>query len=308
MIRLKNGKIIVGIDLGNSSIKTVNTVLPGDIKRISGKALNGDCIEVDGTYYSLEGHGSYVVDRTGDEKMYIQVATACLNELQNQGVKIGGRDISVVIGIGIAPQHWNKLNEKYKKYFQSRRNMTVRYQEKMVKFSIEDVYVMPQGIAGIIGTGDYKKLHNQTVVVDIGGGTLDILSFQDKKLQESQVCSEVFGMEQAYEIVKHHLNDRFCRDISQVAFESYIKGKQWLSEELEDTVDEALKEYCAEVIHTIERKKIDLSICNVIVMGGGAHVMKKYSHLDERTSYILNVNANAYGYEVMCETKLQGRN
>lgn len=73
-------------------------------------------------------------------------------------------------------------------------------------------------------------------------------------------------------------------------------------ESIMDTINVGLKRYALEVEAKLRELKIDFDFTNVVYVGGGAGVMRRFgSCTGENVRYVTDVRANALGYQYLAQ-------
>ena len=73
-------------------------------------------------------------------------------------------------------------------------------------------------------------------------------------------------------------------------------------ESIMDTINAGLKRYALEVEAKLRELKIDFDFTNVVYVGGGAGVMRRFgSCTGENVRYVTDVRANAIGYQYLAQ-------
>lgn len=73
-----------------------------------------------------------------------------------------------------------------------------------------------------------------------------------------------------------------------------------------DLMKEELHRYADGVYNSLREYKISLKTTKIVFVGGGAVVMKNFGNLQQRNiSYVVDVKANAKGFEYLGKISLQ---
>jgi len=291
--------MIIGIDNGYAFTKTSEGVIfPSTIKAGVDIDINKDSlnIAIDGVSYVVgANNGQYVADSNKIDSLITEVCTfAAIAKSFPDKVKI---ETKVVVGLPIAYYSSQKVAFKEKLMKYGTKEVKINGESKII--SITDVIVYPQS-AGVVflNTKDIKK--DDTLVIDIGGATVDISFFQGLKL--SGKATYPLGMmvlhsELVQRIVAEHDVNLEMHQIDEKLEKGYIttpKGKVDLSE-----YDNVINAHVIKIANNIKTdfKNYNSMDNTFIVGGGGIRLMDKIGPLFNNSILVDNaqfVNANAF--------------
>ena len=299
----KKKLIVIGVDNGNGSTKTVKTSRFSGV-RIVENTLAENILEYEGVRYAVgEKPPAYNSRKYCDEGMYIQTLAAIASELDARNITDDKCSVWVALGLPIG--HWSKQKEKIKEYIMKNAKVEFTYNDKFYRVMIEGVNILPQGLAS---TRSYRQNEKGNIyTLDIGYGTLDYLVFHNGTLSECECGSTEFGVSKAFETVKKAIANEFAEDIDYFSFENYIKEeKKGINPTWHSVIDNAIKGYCKEVINEAKRVGYNPNTYSLHIVGGGANIMSKFADLNEYDlSYDLDVHSNAKGFEWFCKQNLR---
>lgn len=90
-------------------------------------------------------------------------------------------------------------------------------------------------------------------------------------------------------------------EIPEEDITDYIKGIS-VNDEFIPIIEKGLQEYADNVEAKLREIKVDLKHENIIYVGGGAGVMKKFGRTKGRNiQYVTDVKANAIGYRYLAD-------
>ena len=305
--KTKNAKtaLLIGVDVGNGDTKTAETKMGTGIKQVQDSAVAQNVLKMDGdTYIIGEDHIDYDEDRTVDEHYRLMTCQAIANELHANGEKEGLHEI--YLGVGVPFQHWSAMKDKLKEYFMEKPIMNFVSNNRKYTIKISEVSVMPQGYSAIaMELGRYRGL---TWIVDIGNGTLDCIMLKEGVANETNSFTEKLGTFQCYLLAKKRIKDRTMKDLSYEAFENYViygDEELRLPKEWKKSIDDAVHEYCRQVFSVLRERGYSEEYTKLVFMGGGAELVRKYCDTPYEYEFILDVHANAKGYEEFYYKNLQ---
>ena len=79
-----------------------------------------------------------------------------------------------------------------------------------------------------------------------------------------------------------------------------VNGGGDLPEKYQEIIIKEIRDYCRQIYHNIRELVYNMDLTQIIFVGGGAGVMKRFGSLEQRNiQYIEDVKANAKGYEML---------
>ena len=79
-----------------------------------------------------------------------------------------------------------------------------------------------------------------------------------------------------------------------------VSGGSGLPEKYREIIMKEIRAYCQQIYHNIRELGYNMDLTQIIFVGGGAGVMKRFGGLEQKNiSYIEDVKANAKGYEML---------
>ena len=293
---------IIGIDHGFKNMKTAHHVFPTALTKLAAKPddLSG-VIEYNNQYYSL--HGAPLVSENNYDKIqtldfYILTLAAIAKELKSRG---GKQSQAVRIAAGL-PQKWY-LSQKqdFKKYLSKESIARFEFEGEKYKVEITNVNVFAQGHAAAISkVSEYKGKY--FVIVDIGGGTVDIIPVLNGKPVESDCKIDLHGCNWLVNDVREAVESRLMKSVPESVIQDYIlthTKKSVAETPFEKIVQEELKKYCELIFTRLLEFKIDPELIPILFLGGGAEIIHRYGTYGKNVDFVLDVAANAKGFELI---------
>lgn len=292
----KKKEVTVGVDVGNGTIASVSMELRSGIAAVKDSQIAAHKAIIDGvTYVFGENTWPYQVDRTQNPDCKNMTLYVVARELQVRNLPPGDYDIT--LGVGLPFQHWSALKGNLKTYYQDGKKHRVLVDGKTFVICFTKVAVMPQAYSAVVDS--LSCLKGKTVMLaDIGDGTLDVILFEDAVPKETGSFTEELGVKACFNRAKRNYKNKTQKELPRNVFEQYIRGKSKVSETLENCINQAAKEYCKSVYNSLVEGGFDEDAMSLIVMGGGANIVKAYGD-DEFSGaeFLLDTKANAKGYE-----------
>lgn len=283
----------IGIDLGNWNVKTSK----GDIyparyttkENILGTSC--DILEYQGKKYFIgEGNLENNYDKASKETNLILLLYSLAMQQQTT--------FKVVVGLPISSYKANK--ERFTRELLENKIHNIKINGVAKTLIIDDLIVFPEG------AGAYYSIPNRVknaIVIDIGGGTTNIVSFKAGKLDKSTTVSN--GMIELYNRIREHINSTYTLKLELEDIESVLKeGLKVDGESIDFKFMKAIVEdFTSQLMN--ELRNFDIRISTVYLTGGGSKLLKgnlkaKIKGLEVIEDYLF---ANAKGYEKVGKSK-----
>ena len=167
-------------------------------------------------------------------------------------------------------------------------------------FYLDKVKIYAQCYAAIANRmGDMNRLR----CVDLGSWTMDVLSVKDKVPMDKDAYTYEVGLITAIERIKKDGLPKVHCEIPEEDITDYIRGNvTGVNAEFIPIIEKGLQEYADSVEAKLREIKVDLKHENIVYVGGGASVMKKYGRTKGMNiQYVTDVKANAIGYRYLAD-------
>ena len=173
------------------------------------------------------------------------------------------------------------------------------YEGEKYNIEIANVGIYVQGYAAAL-----TKLASYNgkyfVIVDIGGETIDIIPVRDGKPVESECKIDLHGMIWLLNEIKEAVESELMETVPESVIQDYIlhhTKKDSPANAYEKIFQKKLIEYSDYVFTRLREFKINPSLVPVLFEGGGAKTIHSYGTYDKNVDFILDVSANAKGFE-----------
>lgn len=299
-----NNKIeVIGIDHGWSNCKTVSQVFVTGVKEITTEpALFDNVLEYKGKYYKVGGFRQEVKDtKTEDDSFYLLTLAAVGKELKRRGLT----EARVFLAVGLPLTRFGSEKADFIKYLTKEKDVEFLYENMKYSIFIENAAVFPQCYAAVA-----DKLQNfgkKTLIVDIGSWTIDMMPVIDRAPDESKCVTIPRGLITCM----RSINEQCVRQLNGELDESYIQeimrsGRCEIDRKYYEIAKSEIESFCEKVYNSIREYGYNLSTTPIVFVGGGAAVMKNFGGLSQNNiSYILDIKANARGYEQLATIGLR---
>lgn len=251
-----------GIDLGNWNVKTSDgDIFPSRYSTTENLlGATGDVFEYQGQkYFMSEGNFENNYDKASKETNLILFLYA-LARCERTSFK-------VVVGLPVSSYKTNR--ERFKEQLLENKVHKVILNGLEKTLIIEELIVFPEGAGAYYTVKDRPK---NAVVIDIGGGTTNIVSFKDGKLDKCTTLPK--GMIELYNRIREHINSTYTlklelEDIESVMREGLmVDGESINFKFLKVLIDE----FTGQLMNEIRNYEIRTS--KVFLVGGGSRLLK----------------------------------
>lgn len=295
--------MLIAIDHGNYAIKTVNhSFISGLSEHTVKPPMTDEILEYEGKYWTLSGRRlSYMRDKTQDDRYFILTFFAIAKELEGKGSYMPVEQVQ--LAVGLPPEHYGVLKEKFARYFKRESIIQFVYRDRVYSIRIDRVMVFPQAYAAVVPQSSRVVHTVRLFVVDIGGYTTDVLLLK-KGQPDLQFCRslETGIITMNNEIIRKvgALHDMRIEDehISAV-----LQGENTiLPEDVKETIRSATKLHAQDILNQLRELQVDLRSNPAIFIGGGSILLKPFllsSPLVAKADFLSSPDANALGYEML---------
>lgn len=284
--------MILGADLGNWNVTTSEgDIFPARYTLVENLlGANGDVLEYEGTkYYMREGRLENNYDKANKETNIILFLYALA--LQND------RYFKVVVGLPALT--YKTSRDTFKENLLENKVYHLKLNGIDKTIIIEDLIVFPEG------AGAYYSLNQRpknSVIIDIGGGTTNIVSFKNGKLDKCTTSGK--GMIELYNNVREYLNSTYTLKLELEDIESVMReGLRVDGDEISFTfIKPIIDSFVKDLMNELRNYPIRTS--KVLLTGGGSKLLKgplsKIPGLEVIDDYLFS---NAKGFKKVGETK-----
>lgn len=190
--------------------------------------------------------------------------------------------------------------KEFRDYLWHKERISFTFEGVHYSFFMDKVKIYAQCYAAIANRmGDMDRLR----CVDLGSWTLDILSVRDRIPMDKDACTYELGLITTIERIKKDALPKLKCEIPEDDIIDVIRGKQSnVNADFIPFIEKGLQQYADEVEAKLREIKVDLLHENIVYVGGGACVMKRFGRTQGRNiQYVTDVKANAIGYRYLAE-------
>lgn len=289
----------IALDHGWSSIKGEHTFMETSIVPVDYEPLtkNG-LLEYKGKKYIVgQGRLGKQATKTENENYFLLTLAGIAKELQYQG-KTAASHVELYAGVPLTL--FGAERKEFRDYLWHKERISFTFEGVHYSFFMDKVKIYAQCYAAIANRmGDMDRLR----CVDLGSWTLDILSVRDRIPMDKDACTYELGLITTIECIKKEALPKLKCEMPEDDIVDVIRGKQSnVNADFIPFIEKGLQQYADEVEAKLREIKVDLMHENIVYVGGGACVMKRFGRAQGRNiQYVTDVKANAIGYRYLAE-------
>ena len=299
--------MLLAIDHGNYNIKTPHHCFMAGLAEHSVRPPMADeVLEYEGKFWTLSGKRlSYRRDKTQDESYFILTLFAIAREMSYSGNYNSTEKVH--LAVGLPPEHFGLLREKFANYFKRPHSIYFSYNDKPYTIMMGNVYVYPQAFSAIAPRKTQLKHHIQLFLVDIGGYTTDVLLLRSGK-PDMQFCRSLeMGVITMNNDIIRRVNALHDMRIEDEHISAVLAGKETiLPEAVKKTIRESTGHHAKDILDKLRELQVDLRANPAVFIGGGSILFREYlekSSMVASATFLDDPCANAIGYKVLAEAQ-----
>ena len=292
-----SASVKIALDHGWSSIKgehifMENLVTPVDYTPLTNNGL----LEYRGRKYIIgQGRLGKQASKTENDNYFLLTLAGIAKELNYQKRE---KTTHVELYAGVPLTMFGAERKAFREYLWHNEQLSFTFEGVHYCFYLDKVKIYAQCYAAIANRmGDMNRLR----CVDLGSWTMDVLSVKDKIPMDKDAYTYEVALIPAFERIKKDGLPKVHCEIPEEDITDYIKGTS-VNDEFIPIIEKGLQEYADNVEAKLREIKVDLKHENIIYVGGGASVMKKFGRTKGRNiQYVTDVKANAIGYRYLAD-------
>lgn len=292
-----NVPIKIALDHGWSSIKGEHIFMENLVTQVDYTPLtNNGLLEYRGRKYIIgQGRLGKQATKTENDNYFLLTLAGIAKELNYQKRE---KTTHVELYAGVALTMFGAERKAFREYLWHKEQLSFNFEGVHYCFYLDKVKIYAQCYAAIANRmGDMNRLR----CVDLGSWTMDVLSVKDKIPMDKDAYTYEVGLITAFERIKKDGLPKVHCEIPEEDITDYIKGTS-VNDEFIPIIEKGLQEYADNVEAKLREIKVDLKHENIIYVGGGASVMKKFGRTKGRNiQYVTDVKANAIGYRYLAD-------
>jgi plasmid segregation protein ParM len=301
---------IIGVDVGNGLTKTVNSDFISSVKDYGDTkpAIMDRTVMYNGRYYTVGGRRSKTkTDQKEDITAFILALAGIGEELKSRSYTEQNEVIDVVLSEGLPLERCIEENRiEDERYYKKGETFYFEYENVPYNIHIADVIVSPQCLSGAVDLINDNTLPPICLLIDVGSWTVDILPVIEGKPVGSESRSLLNGVINCMLECNEEVRRRTGKEILEEQIQQIMRGKTGvLPPKYEQIVSNKIREYVKNLADTLTENSYNVDTTPCIFMGGGATVVRNFGkELFPLAKYILDIRANAVGYEKIAMARM----
>lgn len=296
--------MILGIDKGSAYTKTTKHKIKSivrksydnfDIENIDRKGLH---IILNDENYIIGEKGNFATDLLKSQHQNTEILIKTAIALSTTETNT---NVSLVVGLPIA-QH-SKQKDRFKNMLISS-NLTEIYINNTLKtFTIQNVEVFPECVGAFYSLDTNQYNDKKVLFIDIGGLSMDIASFDNKKLAE--YSTHQLGIMKLFVKIANEINKQYDSQFDIWDVENILNNGLKVSGQTVriDFINHIIQEYVIDIYQTI-KLQYDLKWYDEVIFvgGGGIFLFPNFKKYIPHSRLVDNAQfANANGFQKVAE-------
>ena len=287
-----NDTLIIGLDHGYGNMKTANHCFPtGIIPGEDASSFAQNILEYGGKSYLIgEGHKDFIPDKVKDDDFYHLSLAGIAEELDTLGLT----EATIHIAAGLPLTWTGAQKDAFAAYLTKNSDVTFTYRKKQYTIKIAGVSIFPQGYAAVAPY--ITKLKGVQMLVDIGNGTMNVMTLVNGKPQFNKMFTEKFGTHLCALSIKEAFSRKTQRELNDAFIEEMLR------------TGSAVRDYVSQIYAKLHEYGYDEKTMKLQVVGGGGCLLEHFGHLRDGWDFVMkDICAAAKGYEYLAEVQLRSR-
>lgn len=303
MIKLENGKYIIGFDNGYQFGKTANFMFDNGVFPL-GKvepSIREHSLRFERKYYKVaEGRAAITEDKVSDENARLLTMVAIAKELSVVGIT----KADVILAVGLPFSDFGREKKGLVQYYEQKPVLKYEFEGVKYDITISKVFVFPQCYSAIAQR--LSNMKKDYLVVDIGSKTTDVIYIRNGLPVESKSITIERAMVKWIRQIQGSLQIQYGKNIPEnEILKVILKQSSSLPKSYIHYIRNGITEQIDALLLELEEREYDLTYTNVIYVGGGAVAVKNFTEHKDNVAYDCDILANAKGYEFLAEQMLR---
>ena len=297
MVRLDNGKCIIGFDNGYQFGKTARALFGNGVHGM-GKvepSVRERSLKYGRKFYKVgEGRAAITEDKVSDEDARLLTMAAVAKELSMEGI----RKAEVILAAGLPFSDYGREKGRLMDYYGQKPELRYEYEGIRYDVDIGRVFVFPKcysAVAPCLG-----NMEGSYLIVDIGSKTTDAVYLEDGIPIERRSVTVERAMVKWLRQIQRDLQVQHGKDIPEdEILKVILRQETLLPKAYVGLIREGIREQVRMLELELRERGYDLDFCRVIYVGGGAVAVRNFSERKPNVAYDCDIHANAKGYEYL---------
>lgn len=306
--------MIISVDHGYKNIKTLNNIFTTGIEESTYEpSLSDDIIRYEGKYYALSSSRMGVQeDKTVNNRYFILTLFAIAKEIISAKAYDPYRTFNIELPVCLPTGYYGQQKQSFVEYF-TRHNKEIHFSYRGKKFAVRitDVQSFPQAFAAFMSR--YKELKDLPKVnlFDIGGLTVNYLTFRYGKPVLKPSGSFQEGMIRLYSTVDEAVNSETILKLDETEIDAILRGSiSDYKPRIQELVRYTAKNHANKIFTTLAERGVELKTGKNVLVGGGAITLERQIEATrklENMMLIKDIQANVRGLDLLYKASLLAR-
>ncbi|MEG2923851.1 MAG: ParM/StbA family protein [Oscillospiraceae bacterium] len=293
--------MIIAIDHGYYAIKTRHFSFPAGITAYSHEPYTKQGVLQYGGKYYVCGTGRQPIQRTKTEteNYYLLTLAAIAQEIK---YRKASRRSSVHLAAGLPLASYGREKLPFHAYLlRNPQPVRFRWEGESYEIAIEDVKLFPQGYSALALHPELINGEPSVLLMDAGGWTVDLMRLDNGKPNASTCRSLELGMIRCIDETMEQIRRDTGLSVTDAQVERVLNGQSCSVDETVQTIIRSQgRKYTQHILSAAMESGFDLKAMPVIILGGGASVIKRNLRPEDRLCRAICLEGdrvNAEGFE-----------
>lgn len=291
----------LGIDHGYYAVKTRHFSFPAGITEYSHEPYTlQNVLEYGGKFYVCgTGRQPILRNKMDNDNYYLLTLAAVAMEIKHRAEN---PECSVILGAGLPLAGFGREKKSFREYLlRSSQPVCFKYEGISYTITIQDVKLFPQGYSAIAIHPEFIQNEPSVLLMDIGGWTVDLMRL-DNGIPNAATCRSLeLGMIRCTDEVREQVRRDTGLSITDAQVERVMAGQPCsINDETRSIIQKQGRIYTEHLLSVVMEAGFDLKAIPVVMLGGGAAVVKRSITPQDRLcrAFTLQDNkVNAEGFE-----------
>ena len=272
----------IGIDHGYYAIKTRHFSFPAGISEYSHEPYTlQNTLEYGGKFFVCgTGRQPILRNKMENDNYYLLTLAAIAKEIKQRGEK---PECSVKLAAGLPLAGFGREKKPFREDLLRSSQLADGIRPVCFKFegipyevTIEDVKLFPQGYSAIAIHPELIQNEPSVLLMDIGGWTVDLMRLDNGVPNASTCRSLELGMIRSIDETKEQIRRDVGLSVTDAQVERVLAGKSCsMDENARSIIQKQGRLYTERLLSAAMESGFDLKAIPVVMMGGGAAVVKR---------------------------------
>ena len=267
MIKLNDGRYIVGFDDGYQLGKTANFIFDNGVHRLGAiePTLKENSLFYDGEFFKVgEGRSAITEDKISDDSARLRTMAGIAMELRKEGLC----KAEIILAVGLPFSNYGRDKLKLIDYYNQQNVLEFSYEGEDYSVTIVKVIVCPQCYSAIASR--LGNMKDDYLIVDIGSKTTDVVYVRNGLPIESKSITIEKAMVKWIKEIQRDMKIQTGKDIPEHEIMKVMLNE---GSNMPTVYAELIRGMMREAIHSLElelsERGYSLDYINIIYVGGG---------------------------------------